>query len=625
MYQEADRNRCFRRRTLLLGGLQVALFGGLAARLWQLQLRDGATYQLLADDNRINQRLTVPPRGVITDRRGRPLAINAPTYRVRVVREQARDLRRVLEALAEIIALDSKRIEEVLQIAKLHRPFVPITVREDLSWDEVARIAVRGPELPGVLLDSGLLRQYPHGAVTAHVVGYVGPVAPPEVERDSDPLLKLPDFRIGKSGIERVYDRELRGRAGLSRVEVNVIGREIREIDRKEGEEGADLQLSIDLDLQRYCMERLADQEAAAAVVLEVTTGAVLAMASVPTYDPGAFAGGLSAALWRQLADDPRHPLVNKCIRGQYPPGSTFKMVTAMAALEAGLATPTTEVFCPGFMSLGNARFHCWKSHGHGRIGLVQALAQSCDVYFYELARRVGIDALAAMARRFGFGSTLGIDLPGEKPGLVPDSRWKRERLGQPWQKGETLVCGIGQGFVTATPLQLAVMTARLCNGGREVHPWIVRGPHAHVSDGKGRPAPSLGFNRAHLELVLKGMFEVVNGPRGTAKASALPLPGVFMSGKTGTSQVRRISKAERATGAHKRKDRPREERDHALFVAYAPHDRPRYAVAVIIEHGESGAKAAAPVARDIMVEALRLQPGPPSPVPGRLDVAERR
>lgn len=622
MHQEADRNRCFRRRTMLLGGLQVALFGGLAVRLWQLQVRDASTYRVLADDNRISQRLTVPPRGVIVDRRGRALAVNAPTYRVRVVREQARDLRRVLEALAEIVPLDARRIEEVVQLARLHRPFVPITVREDLSWEEVARIAVRGPELPGILLDSGLLRQYPHGAVTAHVVGYVGPVSEQELGRDTDPLLKLPDFRIGKSGIERAYDRELRGRAGVSRVEVNAIGREIREIDRREGEEGADLQLSIDLDLQAYCMNRLAEQEAAAAVVLEVSTGAVLALASVPTYDPGAFAGGLSAALWRQLADDPRHPLVNKCIRGQYPPGSTFKMITAMAALEAGLVTPTSEVYCPGFMSLGNARFHCWKQHGHGRIALVQALAQSCDVYFYELARRVGIDALAAMARRFGIGETLGIDLPGEKPGLMPDSRWKRERLKQAWQKGETLVCGIGQGFVSATPLQLAVMTARLCNGGRAVHPWIVRGPHAHVHEGKGMPAPPVGVARANLELVLKGMFEVVNGPRGTAKASALPIPGIFMGGKTGTSQVRRISKTERALGAHKRKDRPREERDHALFVAYAPHDRPRYAVAVVVEHGESGAKAAAPIARDIMVEALRLEPGT---APGRLDVAARR
>lgn len=624
MYQEADRTRCFRRRALLLGGVQVALFGALGARLWQLQVREARTYQLLADDNRINQRLTVPPRGGIFDRRGRALAVNAPTYRVRIVREQAGDPRRVLEALAEIVPLDARRIEEVIQLARAHRPFVPITVREDLSWDEVARIAVRAPDLPGVLLDSGLLRQYPHGPLTAHVVGYVGPVAEGELANDPDPLLKLPEFRIGKSGIERAYDRELRGRAGLSRVEVNAIGREIREIDRSDGEEGADLQLSLDLELQAYCMERLAEQEAAAAVVLDVVSGAVLAMASVPTYDPGAFAGGLSAALWRQLSLDPRHPLVNKCIRGQYPPGSTFKMVTAMAALEAGLVTATSEVFCPGYMSLGNARFHCWKQHGHGRIALVQALAQSCDVYFYELARRVGIDALAAMARRLGIGEPLGIDLPGEKAGLMPTSRWKRERLGQPWQKGETLVCGIGQGFVSATPLQLAVMTARLCNGGRAVHPWIVRGRHAHVSEGQGEPAPPLGLGRANLDLVLKGMHEVVNGPRGTAKAAALPLPGVFMAGKTGTSQVRRISKAERAVGAHKRKDRPREERDHALFVAFAPHDRPRFAVAVIIEHGESGAKAAAPVARDIMVRALQLDSIADGP-PRRLDLAERR
>ncbi|MCS6779699.1 MAG: penicillin-binding protein 2 [Geminicoccaceae bacterium] len=623
MHQESDRTRCFRRRALLVGGAQLALMGGLAVRLWQLQVRDAESYRLLAEENRINQRLTVPPRGVIVDRRGRPLAVNVPTYRVRIVREQAKDVRKVLEALAEIVPLDEARIDEVVQLAKAQRPFVPVTVRENLSWEEVARIAVRTPDLPGVLLDSGLVRRYPHGPATAHVVGYVGPVSQAELEREADPLLRLPDLRIGKNGIEQAYDRELRGRAGLSRVEVNAIGREIREIDRREGEEGADLQLSLDLDLQRYCMERLADQEAAAAVVLEVATGAVLAMASVPTYDPGAFAGGLSPALWRQLTTDPRHPLFNKCIRGTYPPGSTFKMITAIAALEAGVATPSTEVFCPGHMSLGNARFHCWRPSGHGRLALVQALAQSCDVYFYELARRVGIDALASVARRFGAGVRLGIDLPGEKPGLMPDSRWKRERLKQPWQKGETLVCGIGQGFVSMTPLQLAVMTARLCNGGREVHPWVVRGPHAHVSEGKGRPAPSLGVSRANLEAVLKGMFEVVNGPRGTAKASALPLPGVYMAGKTGTSQVRRITKAERAVGAHKRKDRPREERDHALFVCYAPHDRPRYAVAVVVEHGESGAKAAAPIARDIMVEALRLDPSREL-VPGRLDMAER-
>lgn len=624
MYQEADRTRCFRRRALLLGGVQVALFGALGARLWQLQVREAETYRLLADDNRINQRLTVPPRGCIVDRRGRALAVNAPTYRVRIVREQARDPRRVLEALAEIVSLDARRIEEVIQLARAHRPFVPITVREDLSWDEVARIAVRAPDLPGVLLDSGLLRQYPHGPLTAHVVGYIGPVAEGDLPNDPDPLLKLPEFRIGKSGIERAYDRELRGRAGLSRVEVNAIGREIREIDRSDGEEGADLQLSLDLDLQAYCMERLAEHEAAAAVVLDVVSGAVLAMASVPTYDPGAFAGGLSVALWRQLSLDPRHPLVNKCIRGQYPPGSTFKMVTALAALEAGLVTATSEVFCPGFTSLGNARFYCWKERGHGRISLVQAIAQSCDVYFYELARRVGIDPLAAMARRFGIGEPLGIDLPGEKSGLMPTSRWKRERLRQPWQKGETLVCGIGQGFVSATPLQLAVMTARLCNGGRAVHPWIVRGRQAHVSEGQGEPAPSLGLGRANLELVLKGMYEVVNGPRGTAREAALPLAGVFMGGKTGTSQVRRISKAERAVGAYKRKDRPREERDHALFVAFAPHDRPKFAVSVIVEHGESGAKAAAPVARDIILRALQLEPAGDGP-PRRLEVAEGR
>ena len=604
MHQEADRARSFTRRALVVAGAQLALFGGLGARLYQLQVQESGNYRVLAEGNRVSQRLIIPPRGRILDRAGRALALNVPTYRVRIVREQAGDVRRTLASLARLVALDAQRIEEVVQQAQMVRRFVPITVREGLSWEEVSRIAVHSPDLPGVLLDSGLVRHYPEGDMLSHVLGYLGPVNTQEQAEDKDPLLTLPEFRIGKSGIEHTYDHALRGRAGLSRVEVNAIGREIRELARDDGEPGQDLQVSLDLELQRFCFERLGGELSASAAVVEVDTGAVMALASVPSYDPSAFLNGLSHRVWRELRDNPRTPLVNKCIRGQYPPGSTFKMITALAALEAGLVTPNGGVYCPGHMSLGNFRFHCWKEHGHGSVSLNAAIEQSCDVYFYEMARRVGIDALSAMGRRFGLGAPLGLDLPGEQPGLMPTSEWKKARFGVPWQKGETLICGIGQGFVLTTPLQLAVMVARMCNGGRAVKPWFIRTEAVAAHE-----VPSVGVSKASLALVLKGMRDVVHGGRGTARKAVLGLDGIEMGGKTGTSQVRRISKAERLAGKHKRKDRPWEERDHALFVCFAPYHAPRYAVSVIVEHGEGGSTAAAPIARDIMRRALELAP----------------
>jgi penicillin-binding protein 2 len=600
MQQEADRARSFTRRALFVGGAQVAFFGALVGRLYHLQVQRSAEYGLLAEDNRVNQRLLIPARGHILDRNGIALARNVPTYRVRIIREQAGDLRATLQRLGQLISLPPEQIESVAAAARAHRAFVPMTVREDLSWDEVSRIAVHSPDLPGVVLDSGLLREYPYGDVLSHVLGYVGPVSQAEQQRDPDPLLQLPDFRIGKSGIERTYDKMLRGRSGLSRVEVNAIGREIKELDRTEGEPGADIQLSLDLDLQRFCFARLTSELAASAVVIDVRTGGILALASVPSYDPASFTGGLSRSLWTELRDNPRHPLVNKCIRGQYPPGSTFKMITALAGLEAGAITQSSKIFCPGSVSLGSARFYCWKDHGHGSVNLLNALEQSCDCYFYEVARRVGVDAIAEMANRFGLGHRLDLDLPGEQPGLIPTRAWKKAALKQSWQKGETLICGIGQGYVSTTPLQLAVMTARLANGGLAVKPHFVQPADAPP------PAP-LGVSKASLDLVLHAMREVVHGPRGTARKANLGLPGIEMGGKTGTAQVRRISKTDRASGRHKREDIPWEERDHALFVCFAPYHEPRYAVSVIVEHGLHGSTAAAPIARDIMRKTLEL------------------
>jgi penicillin-binding protein 2 len=601
-HHAADRTKSFTRRALFVGATQTAMFGLLAGRLWQLQVDQATRYSLLAEENRVSQRLTVPPRGRILDRNGTILARNVPSYRVRIIRENTRDLAGTLRALARLIPLDERQQAAIIETARTQRAFVPVLVREGLSWDEVTAVAVHSPHLPGVMLDSTLLRDYPHGELLAHVLGYVGPVNKDEQAEDDDPLMRLPEFRIGKNGIEASYDRRLRGRAGLRRLEVNAIGREIRELDRDNGEAGEDVRLSLDMELQQFTYERLSAELSASAVVVDVATGAVLALASVPSFDPTAFLGRLSHQQWKEWRDSPRTPLVNKCIRGQYPPGSTFKMIVGLAALEAGLVTPSYDVFCGGYTSLGNARFHCWKSHG--RVALHEAISQSCDVYFYDLARRVGVDGIAAMARRFGLGEPLGLDLPGEQPGLVPTSQWKREALGEPWQRGETLVVGIGQGFMLATPLQLAIMTARMCNGGRAVSPWFVRDP--------AEPPPevgSIGVSQVNLDDVLKGMHMVVNAQRGTAHRHRLTLPDVQMAGKTGTSQVRRITRAERAAGLHKRKDRPWEHRHHALFVCFAPTSEPRYALSVIVEHGQSGSAAAAPIARDIMTKVLELDP----------------
>jgi penicillin-binding protein 2 len=610
MHREADRLRVFGRRAALLAAGKLGLFGLLGARLHYLQVTSADQYALLADENRINHRLLPPARGRVLDRHGTALARNVPIYRVRVVREQAKDVARTLHGLARLIPLSPERIEQVVAEAARRRAFVPIAVREDLTWDEVARVAVHAPDLPGIMLDSGLLRDYPAGEMLSHVVGYVGPVS--EAELTGEPLLELPEFRHGKAGVERVYNDLLRGQAGISRFEVNALGREIKELQRREGEPGQDLELTLDLDLQRFVHQRLSGEPSASAVVLDVQSGEVLALASVPSFDPGAFTNGLSRTAWRALLANPRTPLVNKAISGLYPPGSTFKMLVALAALEAGVVSPETEVHCPGHMDLGNHRFHCWKRWGHGIMKLIPAIAQSCDVYFYEIARRVGVDAIALMSRRFGLGEPLGLDLPGEKGGLVPDRAWKRAARNQPWHQGETLVVGIGQGYLQTTPLQLAVMTARIANGGRAIRPRLGRPP-----EGLAAAAPErVQVSDWALRLVRQGMDEVVNSQRGTAHSSRLLDAEVAMAGKTGTSQVRRISRAERLTGVRRNEDRPWEERDHALFVAYAPSRNPRFAVSVVVEHGGSGSQAAAPIARDIIARTLELDPARPRGLP---------
>ncbi len=624
MHHDQDRFKLFSRRASIIAGGKLALISALVGRLYYLQVLEEDRYRMLADENRINLRLLPPPRGRILDRDGAPLAINSRNYRVLVVAEQSPDLGKTLDALGRIVQIsdhDRRRIEREV---RRKRRFVPVTVAENLDWETVARIEVNAPDLPGVSIDVGQSRYYPYYQEAAHLLGYVAAVS--EEELTGDPVLELPGFRIGKSGAERQYDLEMRGKAGTTQLEVNALGRVIRELKRQEGQPGNDVELSIDIELQRAASQRLGD-ESAAAVVLDVRSGEVLAMASTPSFDPNAFNQGISGPDWRALINNPKAPLINKPIAGQYAPGSTFKMIVALAALEAGLVSPDERFFCSGHMDMGNARFHCWKREGHGWMDMREGIKQSCDVYFYEIAKKVGIARIGAMARRFGLGSKLDIDLPGEQPGLIPTRDWKLARIGTPWQRGETVVASIGQGYILTTPLQLAVMTARLATG-RAVTPRLTRrlvGPDGAAA---GTPTPefeSLGLSEASLSVIRDAMDAATNEVRGTAYGSRIVDSARAMAGKTGTAQVRRITRAERLTGVKKNEDLEWNRRDHALFVAYAPVQTPQFAVAVVIEHGGSGSKAAAPIAHDIMMAAQRLigpgrstaeAPAAPVPVP---------
>lgn len=605
--RDNDRIRLFNRRAAVLGGGQALLISALVGRMYYLQVIEADRYRMLAEENRINMRLLPPPRGRVLDRFGEALAVNRQNFRVLIVSEQTRDVVSTLDALAAVIDLSEYDRDRVQKEVRRRRSFVPVTVRENLNWEEMASIQVNAPDLPGVIVDEGLTRHYPQNQTAAHVLGYVSSVD--EDDLTGDPLLQLPGFRIGKAGMEQKFDLALRGAGGTSQVEVNALGRVIRELERKEGEAGTDLMLTLDERLQRFASERLG-AESAASVVMDIHTGEVLVMASTPSYDPNAFNRGLSQREWNALSGDPRAPMTNKAISGQYSPGSTFKMVVAMAALEQGAISPDQTVYCNGHTDLGSRRFHCWEKRGHGNMDMVQAIAQSCDVYFYDVAKRVGVDRIADMARRLGLGETTSVGLAGERGGLIPTEAWKRATVGESWQQGDTFNVGIGQGYVLTTPLQLAVMTARLSTG-LAVEPVLTRQVMIDETVVQRPPQAfeALTIDPAHIAVARRGMFEVLNGPRGTARASKLKSKDVQMSGKTGTTQVKRITMAQREAGLPDSDDVPWNERNHALFVAYAPEDNPRYALSVIVEHGGGGSAVAAPIARDIMTEVLRLDP----------------
>lgn len=589
---DQDQRRRFSRRALLVGAGQLVALGALASRLYQLQVMDQDRYALLADDNRIASHSLAPERGRILDRNGTVLADNITTYRVSIVPALVSDLRGTLARLARIIPLPADELERLLQRARRQPKNLPLIVNADLSFEQVAEIGLYVPQLPGVQTDTAWRRRYFHGRELGLVTGFVGAIERPAL--DDDPVVRLPGVRIGKSGVERALEAELRGRGGQIKHEVDARGRIVRVLDVSEPEKGGDVAITLDVELQGQVLARLRKERRAALVALDVGTGDVVAMGSQPAEDPASLD---TSAEWREAQNAQDDPLLNRAIQGLYPPGSTFKMVTALAALDAGRVTLRERLDCNGDYPYADQVYRCWKRRGHGKCDLHRALRESCDCYFYEIARRTGIEAISAMGRRLGLGQTWECGIALQRAGILPTPDWKRARFGKPWHGGETLHAGIGQGYVLSTPFQLAVMMARLASG-RSVAPSLARPVGTKPAE-----AGSLGLDPSWLDAVRRGLFAVVNEDGGTGSNAQLQdeaVDHIKVAGKTGTSQVHRAS-TDRATSELKW-----EERDHALFVAYAPADRPRYAIAAVIEHAGSGGSTAAPLVRDVLEIILK-------------------
>ena len=627
----------------MLGIGQLLLTGFLGGRLYQLQVTQNRRYKRLSDKNQFDLRVVAPPRGRIYDNKMRLIAGNAESFQLRMTPMHVNDMAGTLRSLSKVIDLPESLQDNVLKTAKKEPSFRELIVRRNLTQRELARLAIRSAYFPGVSFEKSLRRIYPQGALTCHITGYVSPISRDEIERDSS-LQQMPDLSTGKIGVEYAQEPSLRGMPGYERIEVNARGRPIRVLRDTDPRAGKDLQLSVDIGVQLHASKvlrqgrseavsfaendvqaglasnpelvahiasgddlilrdskgRLTPPESGAAVVMDIHNGNVVSLVSTPTYDPNIFTEKLLTRDWRRLNNHPRRPLLNRSTSGMYAPGSTFKMVVGLAALEAGIISEKSSFFCKGDMELGNATFHCWRKGGHGRMNITSALEQSCDVYFYELALKTGIKRIRNMALRLGLGDVTGLDIPGEKSGIIPSHEWKLSTHGKVWTPGETVVAAIGQGYVLATPLQLAVMTARLANGKYAVNPSLVM----HDPDNPPVFEP-LDIPESALAIIRKGMLAVTGGPLGTARNYALSKKYGGMAGKTGTVQVKRITKQQREDGITKNIDRPWKERDHALFVGYAPISAPRYAISVVVEHGGSGSSMAAPIARDIMAKTI--------------------
>jgi penicillin-binding protein 2 len=590
-----ENNTKFIRRMLFLGILQIIIILVLLGRMYYLQVSEGAKYHLLAEGNRIATRPLLPLRGHIYDRNGILIAQNETNFRVVFLTDKKSEVRTTLKELSQLISLSPEEKQDVLEQVRKKRGLDAVTIKDNLTWEEVSAIELHASDLPGVSIEVGSIRQYPQKGAGAHLLGYVG--SPSEKEQNADSMLAIPGLKVGKVGIEKYFDAHLRGYPGQSAFEMNAKRKVVRELDQHPSTSGKDIYLTLDSRLQDYAQHVLSAHESAAAVVMDIHKGDILALVSTPSFDPNLFPQGISHKDWNALQENPHFPLTNKALSGLYAPGSTVKLFVALAALELGLIDKNTTVYCPGHIYVGNHKFHCMHHHGH--VNVSRAIAESCDVFFYEISKKIGIDNLSAFFQKMGLGEGGLEGFPHLKHGLVPTKAWKKEKKKANWTISDTIQTSIGQGYTNATPLELAVAMARLASGGKKVIPRL--SGHMPVS------FPSLELNQKHLKTILEAAENVVNAPNGTAYRHRIMLPGREMAGKTGTSQVRRITMKQRQAGLTKTYHLPREYREHGLFIGYAPLDTPKYAIAVVVAHtGSSG--PAVQAARDILQYAQSLE-----------------
>ena len=584
--------------------LLAAAFFFIVLRLWYLQVIKGNELHRLSENNRVRLRENPADRGMLLDRKGRILVHSRPSFEVSLVPEDVRGNPEVLQQVAELLQMDRGDIVEKLKGVKNRPPFRPVKIKSDIAWDELALLEGNRVHLPGLITDVRSTRAYNYGPLAAHLIGYIGEVDENDLKHHHQSLYRV-GATIGKYGVESAWESYLRGMDGGRQVEVDAHGREIKSLKKVDSFPGHNLVLTIDLDVQKAAEEALQGMNGAL-VAMDPNTGRILAMVSKPAYDPSLFAGNCPPEDWKALQEDPFYPLQNRNIQGIYPPGSVFKIITALSGLESGIITPKTQLACSGAYPYGNRDFRCWKEGGHGTIDLRQAIVSSCDIYFYQVGLKVGVDRIARIAETFGLGRRTGIRFPHEKSGTVPSTSWKKRRLGAPWYSGETLSLAVGQGYVMATPLQLVRLIAAVANGGTLYLPQVVEQVHSiygtvleeypPVKDG------TVQVSKEHLDFIRDALKGAVNDPHGTGAACALKEFAV--GGKTGTAQVIEIPQDFRKGDMDRL---PLKFRDHAWFVAFAPVEEPRIAVTVLVEHGGFGGSVAAPVAKKVIQKYLSL------------------
>jgi len=578
----------FNRRTFILFLLKLSLFSAVGWRLYNIQILDSSKYKTMSKKNQIDLEIIFPIRGKIFDRNKVLIAKNEKVYDVYIIPENTKSINNTLNALSKFIDIDFIKRRKVIELSKQVKKFEKIKIFENISWSTLEKIETNKYNLQGVFIAEDYLRIYPYKDNFSHLLGYIS--KPNQQELALPFISKMPNLDIGKEGLEKSFNTLLVGKAGQREIEVNSNGRIIREISKVDSIKGEEVFLSIDLRIQQYAINLLKSHRAGSINVINIKTGEILCMASTPTYDPNKIIQKPNIEYWESILANTLSPLTNRSIQGLYSPGSTFKMIVAIAALKHGIINTDTTHSCTGKIGFGNRLYHCWKTNGHGKMNVTDAIKQSCDVFFYEISKKLGIDKIAEVAKDFGLGKSYDISMPNQNTGIVPNKKWKKEKKGESWYAGETLICAIGQGFVLTNPFQLAVMTSIIASNGKMIEPTIIKGNRVSFKTNDK-------YSK-EIKIIKKAMFKVVNESKGTAFKSRLQ--DIKFAGKTGTSQVRRISLSERESDDFREKEQEWKNRDHALFVGYTPYDDPKYSISVIIEHGGSGASTAAPIAKQI-------------------------